>query len=147
MKKKHIILLVLALCILTIAPHIVMAAKTSSELRFCEYGGVLRTFKILGMCINIIKIVVPLIIIGTAMVSIFKTVTSGKADDLKASFSLIVKKLIAGLIIFVLPTALDFAFDTLLEYDDSEYIACTNCLFDTEDCVIPETDPNTYIED
>ena len=100
MKKKHIILLVLALSILTIAPHIVMAAKTSSELRFCEYGGVLRTFKILGMCINIIKIVVPLIIIGTAIVSIFKTVTSGKADDLKASFSLIVKKLIAGLIIF-----------------------------------------------
>lgn len=144
MKKKHIIILLIALSVLTIAPHIVMAAKTSNELRFCEYSGVLRTFKILGMCINIIKIVVPLIIIGTAMVSIFKTVTSGKADDLKGSFTLIVKKLIAGLIIFVLPTALDFAFDTLLEYDESGFTACSNCLLDTGNCNIPTDDPSTY---
>ena len=144
MKKKHIIILLIALSVLTVAPHIVMAAKTSSQLRFCEYSGVLRTFKILGMCVNIIKIVVPLIIIGTAMVSIFKTVSSGKADDLKGSFTLIVKKLIAGLIIFLLPTALDFAFDTLLEYDDSGFTACSNCLLDTGNCNIPTDDPSTY---
>jgi hypothetical protein len=144
MKKKHIILLLIILSVLTIAPHIVLAAKTSSQLRFCEYSGVLRTFKILGMCINIIKVVVPLLIIGTAMVSIFKTVTSGKADDLKASFSVIVKKLIAGLVIFFVPTILDFAFDTLIGYDDSGFTACSNCLLDTGNCNIPTEDPSTY---
>lgn len=146
MKTKHIILLVLILSVLTIAPDLVLAAKTSSELRFCEYGGVLRTFKIIGMCINIVKIVVPLIIVGTAMVSIFKTVTSGKADDLKGSFTLIVKKLIAGLIIFIIPSALDFAFDTLIGYDDSGFTACSNCLLDTGNCTIPTNDPDTYTD-
>ncbi len=145
MKTKHIVLLVIILSVLTIAPNIVMAA-TSNELRFCEYGGVLRTFKILGMCLNIIKIVVPLIIIGTAMVSVFKTVTSGKSDDLKGSFMLIVKKLIAGLIIFLIPTALDFAFDTLIGYDDSGFTACSNCLLDTGNCNIPTEDPDTYVD-
>lgn len=146
MKTKHIILLVLILSVLAISPELVLAAKTSSELRFCEYAGVLRTFKIIGMCINIVKIVVPLIIIGTAMVSIFKTVTSGKADDLKGSFSLIVKKLIAGLIIFLIPSALDFAFDSLIGYDDSGFTACSNCLLDTGNCTIPTEDPSTYTD-
>ena len=146
MKKKNISLIILVLSVLTIAPKLVLAA-TSSELRFCEYGGVLRTLKILGICLNIIKIVVPLIIIGTAIMSVFKTVTSGKAEDLNASFGLIVKKIIAGLIIFILPTALDFMFDSLLEYDDSAFTACSNCLLDTGNCVIPTTDPDTYVED
>lgn len=146
MKTKHIILLVLILSVLAVAPDLVLAAKTSNDLRFCEYSGVLRTFKILGMCINIVKIVVPLIIIGTAMVSIFKTVMSGKTDDLKGSFSLIVKKLIAGLIIFLIPSALDFAFDSLIGYDDSGFTACSNCLLDTGNCTIPTEDPSTYTD-
>jgi hypothetical protein len=78
------------------------------------------------------------------MVSIFKTVTSGKADDLKASFSVIVKNLIAGLVIFFVPTILDFAFDTLIGYDDSGFTACSNCLLDTGNCNIPTEDPSTY---
>lgn len=146
MKKKYIILTVILLSVLTIAPKLVLAA-TSSDLKVCEYAGVLRTLKIVGICINIVKIVVPILIIGTAMVSLFKTVTSGKADDLKGSYVQIIKKIIAGLIIFIIPTLLDFTFDTLLEYDDSEYIACTNCLFDTGNCVIPDKDPETYVED
>lgn len=145
MKTKHIVLLVLILSVLTIAPNIVLAA-TSSELRICEYGGVLRTLKILGMALNIIKIVIPLIIIGTAMISVFKTVSSGKAEDLKGSFSLIVKKIIAGLIIFLIPTALDYVFDSLLEYDDSAFTACSNCLLDTGNCTIPTEDPSTYTD-
>ena len=131
--------------VLTIAPDLVLAA-TSSKLRICEYGGVLRTLKIIGMAINIVKIIVPLLVIGTAIMSVFKTVTSGKADDLKGSFILILKKVIAGLIIFLIPTVLDFTFDSLLEYDDSGFTACSNCLLDTGNCVIPTTDPNTYTD-
>ena len=145
MKKKHIILLIVLLSILSIAPDLVLAA-TTSKLRICEYSGVLRTLKILGMALNIIKIVVPLIIIGTAMMSVFKTVTSGKSDDLKGSFMIIVKKIIAGLLIFVIPSLFDFAFDSLIGYDDSGFTACSNCLLDTGNCVIPTTDPDTYTD-
>lgn len=146
MKTKHIIILVILLSVLTIAPDLVLAA-TSSQLRICEYAGVLRALKILGIIINIIKVVVPLLIIGTAMISVFKTVMSGKSDDLTASFVLIVKKVLAGLIIFLLPTALDFVFDSLLQYDDSAFTACSNCLLDTGNCTIPTSDPDTYVGD
>ena len=145
MKKKHVLLLIIIMSLLTIAPDLVLAA-TSSKLRICEYSGVLRTLKIIGMAINIVKIIVPLLVIGTAIMSVFKTVTSGKADDLKGSFMLILKKVIAGLIIFLIPTVLDFTFDSLLEYDDSGFTACSNCLLDTGNCVIPTTDPNTYTD-
>ena len=145
MNKKNYLITLLVLSVLTILPDLVLAA-TTSEIRFCEYAGVLRTFKILGVIINIVKIVVPLIIIGTAMVSVFTTVTSGKSDELKASFMIIVKKLIAGLIIFLLPSTLDFAFDTLIGNDTSKFTSCTNCLLDTGNCTIPDEDPSIYTD-
>ena len=145
MNKKNYFIILVLLSVLTILPDLVLAA-TTSEIRFCEYAGVLRTFKILGIIINIVKIVVPLLIIGTAIVSVFKTVTSGKDDDLKASFIIIVKKLIAGLIIFLLPSTVDFAFDTLIGNDTSKFTSCTNCLLDTGNCTIPEEDPSLYTD-
>lgn len=126
-------------------------ADTSSKISFCEYGGVVRTFKIIGILINIVKVVVPILIIITAIINISKTILSGKKEDLKANFMQLTKQIVAGLIIFYIPTALDFAFDNLAgdgtSYDPSGFAVCTNCLFDTEHCKIPEKDPNIYTTD
>lgn len=126
-------------------------ASTSSKISFCEYGGVVRTFKIIGILINIVKVVVPILIIITAMINISKTILSGKTDDLKANFMQLAKQIIAGLVIFCIPTVLDFAFDNLAgdgtAYDPSGFTVCTNCLFDTEHCKIPEKDPDIYTTD
>ena len=126
-------------------------AATSSKISFCEYGGVVRTFKIIGILINIVKIVIPILIIITAIISISKTILSGKTEDLKASFIQLAKQLVAGLVIFCLPSVLDFAFDNLAgdgtAYDPSGFTVCTNCLFDTEHCQIPEKDPEIYTKD
>ena len=101
---------------------------------------------ILGVIINIVKIVVPLILIITGMIAFSKTIISGKTEDMTASISLLAKKIIAGLIVFLIPSVLDFTFDTLIGADDSSFTECTNCLLDTENCTIPESDPSTYTE-
>lgn len=144
--KKCSKLLIMFIIMFLLGTSITLAA-TTADLHFCDYGGVRRSFKIAGIVINIVKIVVPLIIIGTAMLSIFKTVMSGKTEDLTGSFSIILKKLIAGIIIFYIPTILDFAFDSLAEYDDSNFLVCTNCLFDTDSCSVSNDMPDTYTED
>lgn len=144
-KYKFIIIFVLALVLLGAIPHLVYAA-TTSKLNFCQYGGTRRTFKILGLAINIIKIIVPLILIITGVITLSKTIFTGKDDDLKSSALTLVKKAVAGVIIFLLPTALDYAFDTLVGYDDSSFTACTECMLNPDNCQIPTEDPDTYTE-
>lgn len=121
-------------------------AATTSKIRFCDYAGVRRTFMILGIVINLVKIIVPLILMATAMIGLSKTIISGKPDDFKASLMQVIKQTVAALVIFILPTLLDFVFDTLVGYDDSGFTVCTNCLLDTNNCTIPDKDPQVYEE-
>ncbi len=143
-KKQKLI--IYALVLFFLVGFNLVYAETKAELKFCEYSGVLRALKIVGILIIIAKIVVPLLIIITASITFGKTVMSGKVDDLKGDFMLLVKKIIAGLLIFIIPDLLDFTFNELVEYDDSSFENCTVCIFDPDGCQIPTTDPNIYTD-
>lgn len=143
-RKKYIIytLFLLLFCGINL-----VYAETSTKLNFCAYAGVRRTLMIIGIIIIIAKIIIPLIITITGMITFFKTVLSGKDDDFKNSISILAKKIVAGLIIFFLPTVINYAFEALVGYDDSGYTACSTCLLDVDNCEIPDEDPTTYTED
>ena len=100
-------------------------AAVSSKIHFCEYPGTLRALKIVGILIILLKIAAPLS--GTA-VKLFK-------------------KLIAGLIIFVIPSIVNYAFTELIEVDNSSFDNCTTCIFSIDKCTIPEEDPEIQIPD
>ena len=144
-KHKYFMLTIIFLFVLCFIPNIVNAA-TTSKVNFCQYGGTRRTFKIIGLAINFVKILVPLILIITSIITLSKTIFSGKEEDLKSSLTLLVRKAIAGIVIFLLPTTLDYAFDTLVGYDDSSFTACTKCMLSPNNCQIPEEDPETYTD-
>lgn len=76
---------------------------------FCTNPGFLRIFLFGEILFKIITILVPLIIIGTVIISAFKAVTSGKEDDLKSLVPGAGKKILAGLIIFFIPTIIEYA--------------------------------------
>ena len=141
---KHVLIVLFMAFFLGI--NIVFAA-TKSKISFCDYGGTRRVFKIIGIVINIAKIVVPLIIMLTHMVSMTKIIISGKDEDIKESFKILVKKIIAGLVIFIIPSVIDYTIDGLVGYSDSGFAQCSNCLLDTNHCTIPDTDPVTYDEE
>ncbi len=124
----------------------IVYAKTSAKIGFCDYSGVRRTFKIIGIFIVLIKIIAPIILIGSATFSVFKVVMSGKTEDLKTSILQVVKQGIAGLIIFCLPGLLDFVFSLVEQYDDTGFTNCTTCLLDIDNCKIPNKDPEIYTD-
>lgn len=76
----------------------------------CKTPGILRALYIAGVILEIVKIVIPIIIIITLMISAGKLVVSGKQDELKGIVPGAIKKLIAGLVVFLLPTILEYAF-------------------------------------
>ncbi len=144
-KYQFVIILTLLLIVLCVGPKLVFAA-TSSKLNFCQYRGTRRAFKILGLVINFIKILVPIILIITGIMSLSKTIFSGKSEDFTASLTLLVRKCIAGIVIFLLPTVINYAFDSLIGYNDASFTACTRCMLTPNNCQIPDEDPDTYTD-
>ena len=84
----------------------------------CTNPYILRVMFILVAVLKIVCIVVPIIIMGTTMVKAFNAVVSGKEDNLKEILPVTVKKIIAGLVIFFLPTILNMCFSLV---GDSSY--------------------------
>ena len=92
----------------------------------CEVPAFLRVMLILKYCFKIACILVPVIIIITMIVTIFKAIISGKEEDLKASFPTFVKKVIAGLLVGLMPTIIPYGIsltgeDTLYEFKECTY--------------------------
>ncbi len=89
----------------------------------CTSPHFLRVLYILNLCMDIICIVVPIVIIVTLMMKAFNLVTSGDASKIKDLLKLSVNKIIAGLALFLLPTAIDFAL-SLINEDNIDLYAC-----------------------
>lgn len=125
----------------------VIYAETSTDLHICEYPGVIRSLKMIGLIIFIAKIAVPLLLMYTSIVDVLKTVLSGKIEDLKKSGFIILKRTIAALVVFFVPSIVNFVFSTMVDIVDSpEYKTCSTCLLDHNNCDIPEED-SIIIED
>ena len=92
-------------------------------LNICESSGVLRTFYILKICLSLVTTILPIIVILMFIINAFKAVVDGKSDSLKEVFSLNVKRLVAALIVFLIPSMLDFIFTSLVTIE-SDFSSC-----------------------
>lgn len=120
---------------------------TDSDVHFCEYPGTLRALKIFGIILLILKIVVPILIMFVTVVDFVKPILSGKSEDLTKNISTFAKRLVAAFLIYFLPGIFDYIFNDLITYDNPSLQACTICLLDTNNCVIPDSEPVIYDSD
>lgn len=79
-----------------------------------EFGAILKQI------LNIIKFLVPAIIIVMSVIDFIKALASQSQDELKKSANKLVKRIIIGILIFVLPTLLEF----LLKIAGIEFGVC-----------------------
>lgn len=78
---------------------------------------------IIGSVINIIQFGIPVILVIMGMLDLGKAVTSQKEDDIKKAQSMLVKRIIYGVIVFLIPAIIEFAFG-LLSDDASSALGC-----------------------
>ena len=114
---------------------------------FCGEPTVARTLKFVGLLLFIAKILVPAIIIIMGFVNLFKIITSGKEDDAKKYAKTIVRNIVIGVVIFLVPTIIQMVFDAaddIISPDErSDFANCVNCILDPNDesaCIIRESD-------
>jgi len=90
---------------------------------FCENGDVLFTMRIVVTCLNIIRIVIPVIVAGGAIKSFFDAVVASSGEGLGKPLMLFIKRLIAAFLVFFVPTFLDLGLK-MVSTSTQDYHAC-----------------------
>lgn len=108
---------------------------TSAEIDLCADEQVLKVFQIGGYLLIIAKILIPILLVIFGFAAMFKAVV-GDADALKKQIPIFVKEIIAAIVVFLLPTIVDFAFTLIPDSDNSldKYEPCQTCLFNPGSC-------------
>lgn len=100
----------------------------------CESSGVLKALRVIFFVINIIKVLVPIVIIVTGIMSLIKAVLDSN-DIVKDKVYILIEKFIIGGLIFFLPSCLynvitGFSFTTSI----NKFTVCNECLLNNDKC-------------
>lgn len=68
---------------------------------------------LVSLIVNIIKIGTPIILVILGMMDMFKAMTAGKEDEIKKAQGLFVKRLIAGVLVFLVFVIVELLFGVL----------------------------------
>lgn len=112
---------------------------------FCADDNVQSTLRFVGYLLIFTKVLVPLAIIFMGTLDLFKAITSGKDDELKTQGTTLGKRIIAGLVIFFIPTALSMLFSMISQWSEfaAEYEICATCLLSPTECTSGYSVPGT----
>lgn len=95
---------------------------------FCsEAAGMLE---LVGNILMIFKFFVPLIVIIYAIFDFYKSVIDKDSDSIKKSFKRALLRLVAAILIFFLPTLINFCFNVIGVSESG----CLKCVLDTKTC-------------
>lgn len=102
----------------------------------CSEDSVRKVFQILGYVLLIVKIAVPLLLIIFGIINLFKVVVSGEQDSLNKTVKSLVIKVIAAIVIFILPTIIYYVINLVDGSSEGTepYANCKNCLFEPSSC-------------
>lgn len=82
------------------------AAKGTAGYNGCAEPGstLVQVIALVRFILNIICIAVPIIMILMGTIDLFKAVTAGKDDDIKKKQKALITRIIAGVLVFLVPT-------------------------------------------
>ena len=100
------------------------------NLDFCTLSSPI--WRLVGYFLYIVKVVIPLIIIILEAIDLSKAVVAGKDDAIKKSTSILIKRLILGIVIFFIPTIVSLILNLISEASPIMEASkgCRACLLD-----------------
>ena len=80
---------------------------------FCRTSGGLRAMLLLNIVVRLIFVIVPLVIIVTSIISLVNVIKGNSQDELGKFIWTFIRKVVAGIIVFLIPTMITFFFTNL----------------------------------
>ena len=106
-------------------------------LNICKQSGILKSFRFLGYLLLIAKIIIPILLIIMGSIDFAKAMVASNQDAVQKAGKSFAIRIATAVIIFVLPTIINFVFGLLPNYTN-DYNKCRTCIFKPNDCEIPE---------
>lgn len=135
MKKKVFLMIVVGVMLFGFACTPVLARNISS----CDSlisSNVLIDEKIpntVSIVINVIKIVVPILLVVFGMIDLMKGITSQKEDEIKKGQQLFIKRLISGAVVFFVFVIVQLIISFVAGGENENIMTCVDC-FINGDC-------------
>lgn len=103
---------------------------------YCSDPNFLKPFKFLGRIFTILKILIPIIIIGFGAFDLSKAVVASKDDEIKKSIRSLAMRALAGVVIFFIPTIVNLVFMLVDDWNkySTDYSKCSRCISNPGDC-------------
>ena len=95
-------------------------------LALCDKSYIVQIMLIVKTFFKLACYIIPAIVIITTIAKLFNPITSGKDEDLKDTFKVGVRKIIAGLVVMMLPTVLSYVFNNFTNGDKLDFLTCFN---------------------
>ena len=103
------------------------------EVGFCT--GTKSVWILVGKILSIFKIVIPLLVIIFGMIDLGKAVVGSKDDEIKKAAKSLGMRVLAGIVIFFVPTIVGFAFSLADGFNsDGDYSVCQTCITNPDGC-------------
>ena len=104
---------------------------------FCS-GPIEGAFTTIGWVFFFAKILIPIVLIVFASIDLGKAVISSKDDAIQKSIKTLVVRVIAGIIIFFIPTILNFVVELIggsdvYNQNSGTFSRCTHCMLEPTD--------------
>lgn len=105
---------------------------------FCQREETKGAFRVIGWAIFIIKILIPIILIVVGTIDIGKAIIGSKDDDLKKAIKTLAIRVIAGIVIFFIPSILNFVLkifngNDIYNETSGSFGYCTHCMLEPTD--------------
>ena len=92
-------------------------------------------WSVVGKILGVFKIVIPLLIIIFGMIDLGKAVVASKDDEVKKAAKQLGMRILAGVVIFFIPTIVGFAFSLADVFDqEGDYSVCRDCITSSSGC-------------
>ena len=128
--KKIIPFITLMMCYIPMVAHASVAKVTCGNkdqgLVGENYAVPKKIPELTSFVVTVIQVAVPIVIIILAMIDLIKAISSGKEDDMKKAQGVVVKRLIAGALVFFIFVIVRLIVD-IVNKDASGIIDCMDC--------------------
>lgn len=106
----------------------------------CNDERILNIFRIIGFVIVAAKIVAPLLLIIFGIVELSKAVIASDDKAISSATGLLAKKAVAAVVIFFIPTVVDFVYSVVNSAKPIEetFMKCQKCLVDPQGDICTE---------
>lgn len=105
--------------------------NTVSGIDLCSQNGVKHVLHVVGYLLFAAKIAVPLLLVVMGTMDFAKALTDSDDKGTKDALAKLIKRIIAGVIIFFIPTIFNFTFSLIDDVvnNQSKFTQCSDCLF------------------